>query len=185
MSLVFVTGISGSGKSTVRQELRSRGYEAWGTDEDKLSGWYDKQTGASVAMPPREVWATPAWREQNDWHLDRQKIEAIADRIGRSTAFICGTAANEGEVWDLFSQVFYLLIDEATLRSRISERINNDFGKEPHELEAILGWLRDAEANYTRFGANIIDASRPLGEVVDEILALIPDSAGKKGLGRE
>jgi dephospho-CoA kinase len=34
MGLIYVTGISGSGKSTVRAELRARGFFAHDVDED-------------------------------------------------------------------------------------------------------------------------------------------------------
>lgn len=182
MSLVFITGIPGAGKSAVSQELKSRGCRTYGTDEDQLAGWYDKDTQQPVSMPSRKVWATPEWRERHNWHIDRAKVETLAAEAHADTIFICGTAANEAEVWDLFSKVVYLLIDEATLRYRLSNRTDNPFGKELRELEAILGWLRNAEADYTRFGAKIIDASRPLKQVVDEILSLVYDGNIPPGL---
>ncbi len=172
MSLVFVTGIPGAGKSSVCRELKERGCRAYDTDQDQLAGWYDKSTHQPVSMPPREVWATQAWRDRHDWYLDRMKINTIAETSGAAPVFICGTAANEAQVWDLFSKVMYLLVDEPTVRSRLSSRTDNEFGKEPHELAAILGWLRTAKEDYTRFGAEIIDASRPLKLVVDDIISL-------------
>ena len=45
MPLIWITGISGSGKSAVRRELRDRGYVAFGTDEDDLAHWIDTETG--------------------------------------------------------------------------------------------------------------------------------------------
>jgi hypothetical protein len=81
-------------------------------------------------MPSRQVSATPAWREGHDWHIDRTKLEAIAQRAGLSTTFICGTAADEGKIRDLFVKMIYLLIDETTLRRRIDEGTGRDFEKE-------------------------------------------------------
>ena len=43
--------------------------------------------------------------------------------------------------------------------------------RQPEELAAVLGWQASYEADYRRYGAIIIDATRPLGEVV-EILAV-------------
>jgi dephospho-CoA kinase len=37
MALIFITGISGAGKSTIAKELSRRGYEVYDTDEDGLS----------------------------------------------------------------------------------------------------------------------------------------------------
>ncbi len=172
MSLIFVTGSPGVGKSSVCRELKIRGEQAYDTDGDGLAGWYDKSSGQSVAMPSREVWATPEWQNRHDWHMDRNKVEAIANTSQRDPVFICGSVANEVQVWDLFSKVFYLLADEATVRTRLLSRADNDFGREEHELAAILGWLRNAEEDYKRFGAEVIDATRPLKQVVDDIVTL-------------
>jgi thymidylate kinase len=65
--------------------------------------------------------------------------------------------------------VLALVADVPTLKRRIAGRAN-EFGKASEELAAILRWHADYEAAYRRFGAVIIDAARPLGEVVDEIL---------------
>ncbi|MDX6253130.1 MAG: hypothetical protein QOF10_6490 [Kribbellaceae bacterium] len=43
MALIYVTGASGAGKSTVCAELRRRGYPAFGSTEDELRrvlAWY-------------------------------------------------------------------------------------------------------------------------------------------------
>lgn len=172
MSLIFVTGSPGAGKSSVCQELKARGFQAYDTDEDQLAGWYDKRSGQPVSMPKREIWATSTWRDQHHWHIDRRKVEAIAANSQVACTYICGSVANETEVWNLFSKVLYLLVDETTVQARLSSRTDNDFGKEAHELAAIIGWLRNAEADYRRFGAGIIDATRPLEQVVNDIISL-------------
>ena len=41
MSLIYITGISGSGKSTVLRELAKQGYEAHGVDEEGYADWID------------------------------------------------------------------------------------------------------------------------------------------------
>lgn len=38
----------GSGKTTVRNELKSRGYEAYDGDEDGLAKWYNDATGVVI-----------------------------------------------------------------------------------------------------------------------------------------
>ena len=57
-----------------------------------------------------------------------------------------------------------------TLKRRITAR-DNKFGKAPEELAAILGWHADYEEIYRGFGAVVIDATRPLEQVVGEVLA--------------
>ncbi len=54
-------------------------------------------------------------------------------------------------------------------------------GKAPEELAAILRWHADYEAAYRRFGAVIIDAARPLRDVVDEILTTSVQPSSRSG----
>jgi hypothetical protein len=82
-----------------------------------------------------------------------------------------GIADGDGSVWHLFSKVLALVADIPTIRRRIDAR-PNQFGKVPEELAAVLGRQASYEADYRRYGAIIIDATRPLDEVVDEILAV-------------
>ena len=67
--------------------------------------------------------------------------------------------------------MIYLTIDEHTLRHRLASRTSNDFGRAPEELAAILTWHKVGDADFARFGATIIDATLPLHEVVDKVLA--------------
>ena len=49
MGLIWVTGICGAGKSAVRGELRHRGYDAYGTDEDGMARWVKRLRGRDRA----------------------------------------------------------------------------------------------------------------------------------------
>jgi hypothetical protein len=53
------------------------------------------------------------------------------------------------------------------MRRRLKERTNNDFGKKPEELRLMLALNRKDEKPA---GSIDIDASKPLKNVVDEIL---------------
>jgi dephospho-CoA kinase len=44
MALIYITGASGAGKSTVRTELQRRGYPAYDSDEDRLARWFSTAT---------------------------------------------------------------------------------------------------------------------------------------------
>lgn len=159
--LIYVTGIPGAGKSAVRHELIRRGYRAYDTDEDDIS-------------PASETTSTPAGegtRSRRYARLSRERVEGLAQAARTETVFLCGTKANDNEVWDLFSQVIYLAIDEGTLRERLATRTTNDFGKDPEELRQILGWHETSEESYRSFGAVVVDATRPLPTVVDDLLA--------------
>jgi thymidylate kinase len=49
--LVYVTGLSGSGKSSVLLQLKKRGYEAHGVDEEGYADWVDRMNGQCVRFP--------------------------------------------------------------------------------------------------------------------------------------
>jgi hypothetical protein len=66
--------------------------------------------------------------------------------------------------------VIRLSIGEETLRRRIETRTDNDFGKDPVDLEDILGWHASSDERMQSFGAILVDAERQLEVVVHEVL---------------
>jgi thymidylate kinase len=172
MALIYITGISGSGKSEILKELKARGYKAYGTDEDGVSAFYDNETNELLENPPTKANdRTPEWRARYTWKMSRQRVEELAREAQNKNVFLCGVAANENEVWDLFSKTLALVIDEETLRHRIATRTSNNFGQVPHELESILEWQESANDNYRKFGVTMIDATQSVDKVVDNVLA--------------
>lgn len=172
MGLVYVTGISGVGKSEVCKELTRRGYVAIDADEAGISAWHENASGRCAGIGlPRDVTKTRDWLELHSWTMSRQRLELIAkEGIGESV-FICGAARNDQELLDLFTHVVCLYIDnENELRRRLRMRTNNDFGKEPHELEAVLRWKANAKREFENLGATLVNADAPLSKVVDDII---------------
>ncbi len=172
MPLYYITGISGSGKSAALQELRSRGYEAHGTDEDGLAFFQNNETGKPITYDATAEHRTPEWRDMHTWKLSRSAVEKLQESAKDKPVFLCGVVSNDAdELWDLFAKVFALNIDERTLRHRIANRTNNDFGKNRHEFDSLLSWQKTAEEDYLRLGAVIIDANRPINVVANDILS--------------
>ncbi len=172
MRLVWVTGISGAGKSTVCQVLKSMGVAAIDTDGDGFNHWVDSVTLAPVVDPPDP---TPGdWLDTHAWHIRPALVRRLRDD-GPAVTFLFGAVANEAEVWDLFDRVGCLVIDDETVVGRLATRTTNTFGKNPEDLERILGWNRDVETSYREYGAVIIDATLPVEAVVAEVLDLGAD----------
>ena len=48
--------------------------------------------------------------------------------------FVCGSSRNRDRFLPHFTKVFNLRIDDDTMRRRLKERTNNDFGKQPAEV---------------------------------------------------
>ncbi len=170
MSLIYITGNSGAGKSSVRKELQRRGYEAHDTDDNDITTWAHKATGSLVERPEDESGRTKEWYNQHEWKMSRQKVEEFAERAKDKSVFLCGSPSNADDMLDLYDQVVCLVLDKDTLQRRIASRTDHDFGKAPDELKSILGWHDIFQDRYKDNGAVIIDATQPLEQVVDEIL---------------
>lgn len=173
MPLVYLTGISGSGKSSVIRELQARGYEAHGVDEMGYADWVDRKTGEIIPFPEDESSVDiHEWYKKHSWVLSKDRISKLKQQADTNDTliFLAGVADGEDKVWDYFDKVFVLNVDEATIRQRIANRTDNDFGKTPDEMAAILRWLEGYEERYRTYGAVIIDTTQPLDGVVDEIL---------------
>ena len=171
VALVLVTGTSGSGKSAVCVALRDRGHEAHDMDLDGNAAWVHRETGRHWPAGVRPDTDAPDWFVQYEWRAVPAKIAALAEGARERPVFLCGMTTNGHEVWHLYSLVVFLSIDEATIRHRIASRTTNDFGKTANELDAILVWHDVAEQQHREAGAVVVDATMPLDQVVDAVLA--------------
>jgi hypothetical protein len=145
----LVEGLSGAGKSSVYEELIRRGYMAVSTDR----AW---KVDAESGRPMSSTW-------------DEQRAVNELERPEPDVLFVCGSSSNRDRFLPYFTKIFNLRIDDDTMRRRLQERTNNDFGKEPEELEHMLGLNRNDELPA---GAIDVDATQPLAQVVDDVLRL-------------
>lgn len=170
MALYYVTGVSGVGKSTVLKELRRRMYEAYGIDEDGFAGFYNKNTGDKLTEYLSAEERTIDWRRYHEWKLPKESVNIIRHQANDKIAFLCGVTANDREFWDEFAMVFFLNAPPSVIKHRLQSRTGNNYGKNDHELAEAVNWAEYAEDQYRKLGAIIIDNSRPVEKVVDDIL---------------
>ena len=175
MPLIYITGNSGAGKSSIRKELQRRGYEAHDTDDDGITAWVHKATNKLVERPENESARTKEWYDQHEWKMSRQKVEEFAASAKDKLIFLCGSPSNADDMLDLYDKVVCLVVDKDTLKNRIASRTDHDFGKAPDELESILGWHDAFQDRYKDQGAVMIDATQSLEAVVNEILSRVID----------
>lgn len=172
MSLFYITGISGSGKSRIKDELISHGLIAYDGDENEITTWVDKVTGFKTVRPKEMADRTPEWYSRHDWAMSASRIRELRQQSEDDHVYICGTASNRYELWGMFDKVFCLTIDEETLKYRLANRTGNEFGKAPDELANILSWHQSSQNEDQAMGAIMIDAIRPVNEVTNEIVSL-------------
>jgi dephospho-CoA kinase len=146
MAVVFVTGMSGTGKSSALAELARRGHRVVDTDYD---GWTD-ETGSERL-----------WRED--------RITALLDDHRDGALFISGCVPNQGKFYPRFDAVVLLSAPVEVILERVGTRDTNDYGKTDAERDLIAQDL-DAVEPLLRAGATAeIDATTPLDEVVDAL----------------
>lgn len=167
MGIVWVTGLSGTGKSTVCAALRELGHRAFDADGDGFSRWVSRETGEPVDDPPYPVPA--GWLDDYGWEIDVERVRAVAGT--RIQTFLCGGAENESDVWDLFDRAVRLVLDDAATEARLASRSSNAFGKHPEELAAVLQWNRIVVDKYRRLGVPVVDArtARAARAPIDQI----------------
>jgi uridine kinase len=172
MPLIYITGPSGAGKSTVRKELQKRGYEAHDIDEDGMSAWYNIETGKKVQRPdPPERPAN--WYDHHVYRMSPERVKALSERAKNKVIFLCGIPANDLELADYYGKVICLVIDEETMKHRVTNRETNTFGRSPEELKLMLYWHGKMLERYEKFGAIMVDAMRPLDKVVNEVIEVV------------
>nr|WP_143175434.1 AAA family ATPase [Cryptosporangium aurantiacum] len=167
--MIWVTGNSGAGKSTVCELLKRHGHDAVDADWEGYNHWVDRTTGRIVVNPPYP--APSGWLHRFGWKIDRAHVEALAARAAGQTVFLCGSVENEDEVRDLFDLMICLVVDDRTVTARLANRTTNAFGRQPEELAAALDDNATTESMYRRFGATIIDGTRAPETVMGEVLA--------------
>jgi dephospho-CoA kinase len=148
---VLVTGMSGTGKSTVLAELARRGHRVVDTDDE---GWSDE-------VP------TPGGGVEQLWREDR--IRALLDGHREGALFLAGCVRNQGRFRDRFDAVVLLSVPEDVLLDRIATRDTNAFGKRAAERARILADLHAMEPLLRRSADAEIDTRLSVNDVADRL----------------
>lgn len=143
---MLITGMSGTGKSTVLAELSRRGHRVVDTDEP---GW-------KVATPVGG--ASEPW-----WDLDRMRALLDAHRSG--WLFVTGCVRNQGQFYDRFDAVVLLSAPIEVLLARVSVR-DNPFGSTPQDRAEIADDLATFEPVLRAGVDHEITTTAPLDDVV-------------------
>jgi hypothetical protein len=166
----LVEGLSGTGKTSVADELARRGHHVVHGDRE-LAYAGDPETGEPVVG---------GGHENHLWDLDR--VRALVADHRRPATFFCGGSRNVTRVLDLFDEVFVLQVDLGTLNRRLDARPDEEWGGGNPTERALI-------ARFHASGEDVpdgvaVDATAPLAQVVDAILDRCrtdPDPAEPRG----
>lgn len=164
----LITGVAGSGKTTLERIFRDKGYVTTDID-DGFAEWRHAETDELLDYMPDD----PAWHEVAEWVVDTDKLQRFFDDHEGQPILVFGSFARQGSVVDLFDTIFLLKYpDEATVRARIAGRVGG-YGKNPHELARIISYVEPYQQKMIGFGAQVIDCTLPIDDVVESISAVV------------
>jgi shikimate kinase len=156
---VLLTGMSGTGKLTVIEELAARGYKAVDTDYNGLSELVSVPDDEPTGLDPGQDWV---WRED--------RIQNLLSTDAADVLFLGGTSPNQGKFYPQFDHITLLTAPAPVIVERLVTRTNNPYGKRPEEVARVLALLQTVELMLRRGAGHVIDTSLPINQVVAEVL---------------
>lgn len=166
MKKYYITGVSGTGKSTLTETFKKRGLNSVDLDSG-FCKWRNIETGEEANIKEKGV---PGFYDKNDWYCDLEKLtELLKDQTG--PLFVFGACANQNDFLHYFDKLFLLKCSPEVFSKRIDLRTNNNYGKLPSEKENELRWFEEFNESVTKNGAIAINAENPPDQVAEEIIA--------------
>jgi shikimate kinase len=151
MSRILLTGMSGTGKSSVIGELRRRGFAAIDMDEPG--------------------WSVHDAEGHQLWCEERLRAVLAAEHTG--PVFVCGCAENQVKFYPQFSHIVLMSAPADVIKERLASRTDNPYGKRPEELAEVLKNLGWVEPLLRRSATHEIVTTVPLDQVVATVLSLV------------
>lgn len=159
MPRVLVTGMSGTGKSSALVELGRLGHRVVDTDD---RGWREYREDAAAAGGVR----------RGEWLWVENRIASLLGSDDGRTLFVSGCVRNQGRFYDRFDAVVLLSAPAGVVLDRVARRTTNGYGKTALERAMILDDLATVEPLLRRDCTHELDATRPLAEVVADLVAI-------------
>lgn len=162
----LITGVAGTGKSTLAKQLRGLGYAAYDTEEG-FSYYIDKQTGERCAYPKQP---SQEWYDGHERVFDEQVLMNLFKKHANETLFICSITANQAKFYSQFDKIFLLSAPNDVITHRLGTRTNNYFGRHPLDLARVIGRHQQFDDELKAIGALVIDSTQPIETVAKTII---------------
>ena len=162
MGKYLITGRPGSGKTTVIEALKRRGFQAFNTDDmPEVTKLEEQETGKPVSWPAGVVdWKRYIWNWQED---GLRKLLQGGDDV-----FIGAVVGNQQKFYPLFDKIFALTVGADTLRKRLDSHAHP---RTVEEKEQAIAVHYDKQARFEKQELILIPADGSVDEIIDNILA--------------
>jgi shikimate kinase len=171
MTRILVTGISGTGKSSVLDELGRRGYRVVDTDDE---GWREYRP---YREPIDEL-------HRGEWHWVEERMTALLESDDGRPLFVGGGARNQSTFYDRFDAIVLLRAPVDVLLERVARRTTNAYGKTTLERAEIVADIAEIEPILRRGCTHELDADRSIEDDVADLIAIASDQTTARAKGR-
>ena len=162
MKRILITGMSGTGKTSVIRELLARGHQAYDLDTPEWSHWVPAAPGDDL---------TPAQGEDWVWQLD--KVEALLSRSTPGPLSVSGCAENMAGLFPLFDAIVLLSAPLTTIMARLAARTGSGYGHAEEERRKVAALITAIEPLLRQSADFEIDTRQPVQATVDALLRFI------------
>lgn len=143
--------MSGTGKSSLLEELATRGFPTVDTDDGE---WHEFIEGEWL------------WREDR---IDALLADHESDGVG--PLFVQGTTRNQTEFYPRFQHIVLLSAPTEVLIERLGTRSSDPYGKDPQELAETLGYVHTVEPLLRMSATLEVVTTIPVDQVADIVVA--------------
>lgn len=151
MTCVLLTGMSGTGKSTIILKLKDLGYKTIDMDYEDWS----------------------EYRSDGEWVWREDRISELLNKNNNGLLFIAGCAINQTKFYSKFDIIILLSAPREILLERLQNRINNPYGKEPEEKTRILDDIKNIEPLLRKHASHEIITDKPIDQIIQNVLSLV------------
>ncbi len=160
---IFITSVSGSGKTTVCKSLKKLGYEAY--DIESIPNMFTLVNADTDEILKDKQLGDLKDGLNADWVCNIPKLKELIAAQKDNIAFYCGGTSRTEELMQVFDSTVILQVSDETTVKRLSSRAEGEFGNEQKVRDWVLSWKHRVEANWLAAGGISVSAEPKPDEV--------------------
>lgn len=173
MKKILITGVAGTGKSTIADFLKTKGYSTCDLETiEGLFSWVNMETKEKVNVSNKDDLGE---RAKLKWICDKEQLIELLKKENAPITFYAGIMSNADEVFNLFDQVVVLRVVNSELKKRLTERTSNDFAKTEEAQDKILSWKEWWEEKMIQKGAIAVGGNGDVESTAEKIIKIITE----------